>query len=175
MAERPTAAWARRLAPLAAPIFLVVLGLVLFSLAGTQPAWLDGRIGPGLLAQWLSIGVIALSAIWLLVAAFGVRGGRSGGLLDAGDQAHWADNAATNGSIAAGLGLLSGVAAFALVLPVTGLVIACALAAGLVGWSTGERRAIGLGITIALGAAVPLILGATLLPPGTQLWPQGLT
>ena len=77
-------------------------------------------------------------------------------------------------SILAGFGLLSGVALFALALPVAGLVASCALVALVVSWGAGER---GLGAYLLSGlsgAAAALALGLTLLPPGIRLWPPGL-
>ena len=43
---------------------LVLTGLAMLILAYGQPAWLDAHVGPGLFAQLLSKGVIALGAIW---------------------------------------------------------------------------------------------------------------
>ncbi|MEM8571501.1 MAG: tripartite tricarboxylate transporter TctB family protein [Pseudomonadota bacterium] len=151
--------WARRLA---APLFLAALGLAMFMLARTQPAWLDERIGPGLFARWLSLSVVAMSLIWAIVD------------FRSEDGLEPAQSRAARPPLSMGLGLLAGVGLFALALPPLGLVIACALTAGVVGWAAGDRSPVGVGLAAATGGACALAVGLGLLPPGTLLWPQGL-
>ena len=148
---------------LAAPVFTALLGAVLFGLSLTQPAWLDGRIGPGLFARWLSAAVVVMSMIWFVVVLFEAR---------AAGQGHHAGAEAP--SLLPGLGLLAGVALFALTLPFTGLVAACGLTAVVVSWGAGERGWISYLISGLSGAGAALLLGLTLLPPGTRLWPPGV-
>ncbi|MEM1386389.1 MAG: tripartite tricarboxylate transporter TctB family protein [Pseudomonadota bacterium] len=147
---------------LGAPIFIGLLGAVMFALAKTQPAWLDQRIGPGLFAQWLSAAVMGMSLVWL-VAAWAEGTWRVTASRDADDSP----------SLLSGLGLLSGVAVFALAMPVAGMVIACALTALVVSLGAGERGWIALLLSAASGAGAALAIGLTLLPPGTRLWPPG--
>ncbi|MEM6491433.1 MAG: tripartite tricarboxylate transporter TctB family protein, partial [Pseudomonadota bacterium] len=128
-------------AALAAPLFLAALGCGMFMLATTQPAWLGDRIGPGLFARWLSLGVVALSLVWCAVEAFGRR--------------RDAATASVRGNVgpSAGLALLAGVAAFALCFPVTGLVAACALTTGVAGFGAGVRRIVDVLVNMGLGGA----------------------
>ena len=142
-----------------APLFMAGLGGALLLMAQSQPAWLDGRIGPGLFARWLSGAVIAMSLIWLAAAIFGR------------DRAVAAANRPNGPSAVPGLALLGGVVAFALALPSAGLAIACAVSAGIVGLGAGNRRPGEILFSLLIGAAIALGLGLTLLPPGTRLWP----
>lgn len=147
---------------LAAPAFIGLLGAIMFALALTQPAWLDGRIGPGLFARWLSAAVMVMSLIWFVAA-----------LLQP-DAAEGAMRAAKESpSLLAGLGLLAGVAVFALAMPVTGMVAACALTAVVVSWGAGERGWVAYLFSAVSGAGAALAVGLTLLPPTARLWPPG--
>lgn len=155
-------------ADLVAPLFTALLGMAMFAMGLTQPAWLDGRIGPGLFARWLSAAVVAMSLIWLVVALMQRRSSAA-----KTPAAHGSD-ARKLPSLAPGLGLLAGVVLFALALPVTGLVVACALTAVVVSWGAGDRALPALLAMGLAGAGAALALGLTLLPPGTRLWPPGL-
>ena len=147
----------------AGPIFLAVVGAIMFALALTQPAWLDGRIGPGLFARWLSAAVVGMSFIWLATAVLQKRPRGDAKTEPVGWRA-----------LRHGVGLLAGVAFFALALPLTGLVAACALTALVVSWGAGDRGWQAYLISGLSGIGVALALGFTLLPPGTRLWPPGL-
>ncbi|MEM9781306.1 MAG: tripartite tricarboxylate transporter TctB family protein [Pseudomonadota bacterium] len=146
------------------PLVFLGLGLAMMGLALTQPAWIDGRIGPGLFGRWLSAAVIAMAMVWFVAA-------RHSSTAPARRPARSADAP----PLFHGIGLLAGVALFALALPMVGLVGASALAAFVVRWGSGtgevarEWRA--CGIAALAGAAATLALGWTLLPPGTRLWP----
>ena len=131
----------------------------MFALALTQPAWLDGRIGPGLFARWLSGAVVAMSLIWSIAA------------LLTPDRPEPLQSAET--SVLSGLGLLLGVAGFALAMPITGMVIACGLTALVASWGAGERGLVAYGLSAAAGAGAALAVGLTLLPPSARLWPTG--
>lgn len=155
-------------ADLAAPLFTALLGMAMFAMGLTQPAWLDGRIGPGLFARWLSAAVVAMSLVWLVVALMQRRSSAA-----KTSAAHGPD-ARKLPSLAPGLGLLAGVVLFALALPVAGLVVACALTAAVVSWGAGDRALPALLAMGLAGAGAALALGLTLLPPGTRLWPPGL-
>lgn len=147
-----------------APLVLAALGASMLGLALTQPAWIEGRIGPGLFARWLSGAVVGTSLLWLVASLAQRRSAacaRAAGLLEAP-------------SPLAGLGLLTGVALFALALPASGLVASCALTSLVVSWGAGERSWRALTSSALAGGAIALALGLTLLPPGTRLWPPGL-
>ncbi|MEM9973932.1 MAG: tripartite tricarboxylate transporter TctB family protein [Pseudomonadota bacterium] len=149
-------------AELAAPVFIGFLGALMFALALTQPAWLDGRIGPGLFARWLSAAAIFMSVIWFVVALL--------------QHAPAHDAARVTGeapSLLPGLGLLSGVVAFAIAMPVVGMVAACALTACVVSLGAGERGWTPNTLSALSGAGAALAVGLTLLPPGARLWPPG--
>lgn len=148
---------------LAAPVFIGLLGATMFGLALTQPAWLGARIGPGLFARWLSAAVMVMSLIWFVAAL----------IKDAPtEEARRAAESAP--SMLSGFGLLSGVAIFALAMPITGMVIACALTAIVVSWGAGERGWGDHVVSAASGAGAAMAVGLTLLPPGARLWPPGL-
>ncbi len=142
------------------PAVLCALGLVMLLLAYTQPAWIDGRVGPGLFAQWLSKGVVALSLLWAALAALGPPGGRSEG-----------ESAPSSRPLGPGLALLSGVLVFILMLPLTGLVAACVATALITGWGAGDRHWRALALSGLFAGAATLAIGLTLLPPATRLWP----
>lgn len=149
-------------ADFAAPVIIGLLGACMFVLALTQPAWLDNRIGPGLFARWLSASVVFTSVIWCVAA-----------LLQHDPAEDAARETGRLASIVPGFGLLAGVAAFALAMPVTGMVIACALTAFVVSLGAGERGWAGLLLSVLSGAGAALAIGLTLLPPGARLWPAG--
>lgn len=142
------------------PAVLAALGLGMMLLAYTQPAWIDGRVGPGLFAQWLSKGVVVLSLLWAGLAALGSAVGQSE-----------REPAPASKPLGPGLALLSGVLVFVLLLPFTGLVVACTATALITGWGAGDRQWRALALSGLCAAAATLAIGLTLLPPATRLWP----
>jgi len=135
-------------------------------LAQGQPAWLGGHVGPGLMAQLLAMGVIGLGAVWAVLCA------RS-----PGPKAPFAGCGSETGQTAPGLrqsapALLGAVLAFALSLPLLGLVLAAGLAAGLAAWGAGESTPRPLAATVAGLMALVALVGVTLLPPTAPLWPD---
>ncbi|WP_162906605.1 tripartite tricarboxylate transporter TctB family protein [Algihabitans albus] len=169
----PPGSFARTLLP---PLAIAAVGVVFFTLAQTQPAWIGPgpgtRIGPGLFAQWLSLGVVGLSMLWAAIALAGLRRPRHTEATDATTEA--SGEVRLRGGIGPGLALLAAVCLFALLLPVAGLIVACASAAAVAGWGAGDRDLRALGLSALLGAAVAAGIGLTLLPPTTRLWPWGV-
>ena len=149
-----------RLAALAPALVLAILGAAMVGLAYTQPAWLGARIGPGLFAQWLSKGVVALSVLWGIVILATYRAG--------GAEAPQPDGPRP---LVPGFALLAAVMVFAVLLPVAGLIVACAVAAALASWGTGDRSIRALALSALAAGFATLALGLTLLPPATRLWP----
>jgi len=142
---------------------LCAIGVAMFMLAHGQSAWLGTNVGPGLMAQLLAKGVIALGALWA-----GWRVLRSDpvcnvgcALGDGAEAQRWS-----------GPALLGAVLVFALVLPTLGLVISAALAAGLAAWGAGERNLRALVLTVAGLTALTAGIGLAVLPPTAPLWPQ---
>lgn len=129
-------------------------------LAYTQPAWIDGRVGPGLFAQWLSKGVVALSLMWAALAALNPAAGRGEAELTSSSK-----------PLGPGLALLGGVLVFVLLLPFTGLVVACTATALITGWGAGDRHWRALALSGLFAGAATIAVGLTLLPPATRLWP----
>ncbi|MEM1285134.1 MAG: tripartite tricarboxylate transporter TctB family protein [Pseudomonadota bacterium] len=152
----------------AAPIFVGALGVAMFGLALTQPAWLGNTIGPGLFARWLSAAVILMSAIWLLSEVLLPE--RSALDAEVHDQSRKISEASLP-TIRSGVGLLAGVMTFALAFPVVGLVAGCGLTAAVASWGAGERTVSAFAFSALAGATAALVVGMTLMPPGTQLWP----
>ncbi|MEM7693083.1 MAG: hypothetical protein AAF318_01420 [Pseudomonadota bacterium] len=124
-------------------------------LALGQPAFVSGRIGPGLFAQVFAGGVVALSALWAALAV--VRPAPARGRLGA--------------SLLPGLCLLGAVVGFIVFRPLIGLVPTTALMALLASVGAGERGAVRLALSAGVGAAVGFAIGLLLLPPSTALWP----
>lgn len=148
-------------------VVVCLLGTAFLAVAITQDAWVGSRIGPGLFAQWLSIGIIALSVIWAALSL-----AEHHRIAEASDRDN-ADAVRLEGRIAHGLALLAAVCLFALSLPHVGLVFACALTAVVAGWGAGDRGLFALSISALLGGCVALGIGLTLLPPTIKLWPWG--
>jgi hypothetical protein len=142
---------------------LVVTGSVMLFLAYGQPAWLGGNVGPGLFAQLLSKGVIALGAIWAASCALNATTPR---LVPCTEPA---DATAQRWS---GPALLGAVLLFALSLPAFGLVISAGLAATLAAIGAGERNPVALAVTVAALVIMTIAIGLTLLPPTAPLWPR---
>jgi hypothetical protein len=141
---------------------LAAMGLGVLVLAQGQPAWLDKDVGPGLLAQLLGKGIIALGLIW---AAFGATMRR--------DQiAGCGSETSAPATGAQGLALLGGVFVFALALPWLGMVIAAGLAAMLAAIGAGERAPRALAVTVLGLSALTAVIGLALLPPTAPLWPR---
>lgn len=150
----------RLFSALKAPAVLAALGLAMMLLAYTQPAWIDGRVGPGLFAQWLSKGVVVLSLLWAALAALSLTAGDSEG-----------EPTPSSKPLGPGLALLGGVLVFVLLLPFTGLVVACTATALVTGWGAGDRHWRALALSGFFAGAATLGVGLTLLPPATRLWP----
>lgn len=161
---------------LLAPLTIAAFGVVFFVLAQTQPAWIGAgtaqRIGPGLFAQWLSLGIVGLSLIWAAVELAVLRRGRPAAPTTQADAD--SQHVRLDSGVAPGLALLTAVCLFALLLPVAGLVAACAAAAAVAGWGAGDRGPRALGLSALLGMAVAASIGLTLLPPTARLWPWSL-
>lgn len=148
-------------ARLAAPLAIGLVGVGLWLLSQGQPARLGGAVGPGYMARGLALGVVGLAAVWTLaVWRAGLR-----------IPPRAAVTAKASARPGAGLALLGGVLAFALAVPVAGLVAGAALAAGAAAWATGERRAGALAVTALVLAALAAGIGVLLLPPTAPLWP----
>jgi len=147
-------------------VALCGLGGGMWALAQGQPAWLGGHVGPGLMAQLLAIGVIGLGAVWAVLCAR--RPDAKTASAGCGSE---------KGTLAPGLrhsapALLGAVLAFALSLPLIGLVLAAGMAAGLAAWGAGERTARALALTVAGLMALVGLVGVLLLPPTAPLWPD---
>jgi hypothetical protein len=139
---------------------LCALGVAMLWFARGQPAWVGANVGPGLMAQLLSKAVIGIGGFWALWRTLRPEQQSSG---DCGTEAStqtWS-----------GPALLGAVLLFALTLPMLGLVISAALAATLAALGAGERGPVALGVTVTGLAALTAIVGVTLLPPTTPLWP----
>jgi hypothetical protein len=149
---------------------LAGIGLVLFGLATTQPLWLRAQVGPGLFAHALALGVIGLGAAWALRCALAEPRPEAGGCAaDAGCSG--AARGMVPGAAWSGPVLLGAVLAFALAVPVLGLVGAAGLAAALAARAAGERRPAALAATVTLLMALVALVGAVLLPVTAPLWP----
>ena len=152
-------------AALAPPVVIGAIGALLLTMAHTQPAWLDGRIGPGLFAQWLSMGVIGLSLAWALVSLIDLWRPFRRAADDPADRVRF------RGHAGPGIALLTSVCLFALLLPLAGLAAACAVTGGVAGWGAGDRSPWALGLSALLCGMIAAGIGLTLLPPTTQIWP----
>jgi hypothetical protein len=139
---------------------LCALGVAMLWVARGQPAWVGANVGPGLMAQLLSKVVIGIGSLWALWRALRPEQHSSEGC-----------GAETSAQPWSGLALLGAVLSFALTLPMLGLVISATLAAALAALGAGERGPVALGLTVAGLAALIAIIGVTLLPPTTPLWP----
>lgn len=147
-------------AEIAAPLALGLVGVAFWVLSQGQPARLGGAIGPGFMARGLAVGIVLLALLWGAVI---VWRGRDADVVPPARTAQWA----------AGPALLGGVLAFALLVPVAGLVAGAGLAAGFAAFATGERRAGALAATALLLAGLAAAIGLLLLPPTAPLWPGG--
>lgn len=152
----PAATCARAALP---GLALAVAGAGLLALAATQPAWLGTQPGPGLMARLLGMGVLALGGAWAVWCVI---------------RPPAAPPAAAQGERWGGVALLGAVLAFGLALPVLGLVLACGLAGALAAWGAGERAGRALALTTLGLTGLAALIGLTLLPPATPLWPLGV-
>lgn len=141
---------------------LAVMGLGVLLLAQGQPAWLGKDVGPGLMAQLLGKGIIALGLIW---AAFGATTRHT-------KAAGCGSETSAPATGAQGLALLGGVLVFAVALPWLGMVIAAGLAAMLAAIGAGERAPRALAVTVLGLSALTAAIGLALLPPTAPLWPR---
>jgi hypothetical protein len=148
---------------------LVVTGSVMLFLAYGQPAWLGGNVGPGLFAQLLSKGVIALGAIWAALCALNAPPPRLAPCAEPTPCVGPIDATAQRWS---GPALLGAVLLFAISLPALGLVISAGLAATLAAIGAGERNPVALVITVGALVVMTMAIGLTLLPPTAPLWPR---
>lgn len=137
---------------------LTVSGIGLLALGMGQPAWVETRIGPGLMAQGLAVSVIGLG---LATVALGLLAGRrkDGAALKMG------------ASLLPGLAVLAAVALFVPLAAVLGLVPASAVIAAVVGRVAGDRGAGQVAVSAGLGGIAAFAIGVTLLPPTAPLWP----
>lgn len=142
---------------------LVVIGSVMLILAYGQPAWLGGNVGPGLFAQLLSKGVIALGAIWAASCALNAPPPRRAPCVEPADATaqRWS-----------GPALLGAVLLFALTMPALGLVISAGFVATLAAIGAGERNPVALAVTVGALVIMTMAIGLTLLPPTAPLWPR---
>lgn len=148
-------------------IVLCAIGAAMSGLALGQPAWLGGHVGPGLMAQLLSLGVIGLGVAWAMICAR--------------DRAKPMPSKGCGGDCGPPMprlrhsapALLGAVLAFALGVPVVGLVLSAGLAAGLAAWGAGERTPRALAVTVLGLMALVALVGVALLPPTAPLWPAG--
>lgn len=148
---------------------LVLTGSVMLFLAYGQPAWLGGNVGPGLFAQLLSKGVIALGAIWAALCTLNAPPPRRAPCAEPTPCAAPIDATAQRWS---GPALLGAVLLFALTMPSFGLVISAGLAATLAAIGAGERNPVALVITVGALVIMTIAIGLTLLPPTAPLWPR---
>jgi hypothetical protein len=148
-------------------LVLCAIAAGMSGLAQGQPAWLGGHVGPGLMAQILSLGVLGLGVAWaMLLARARVTPTPSQGC--GGDC-----GAPERGLRHSAPALLGAVLTFALTLPVLGLVLAAGLAAALAAWGAGERSPRALALTVLGLMALVAIVGVALLPATAPLWPVG--
>jgi hypothetical protein len=146
-------------------LVLCAFGAVMLVLAQGQPAWVGGNVGPGLMAQILGYGVIVLGAAWALISAFDERKGTA--------PATCGHGLSTAGYRYSGPVLLGAVLAFAMALPVAGLVLSAGLASALAAWGAGERKLRAMAATVVGLMTLVAVIGSVLLPPTAPLWPAG--
>lgn len=141
-------------------VALAALGAAISLIARTQPAWLDGQIGPGLMAQLVGAGVIGLGLIWSAWCILGAAASSSAGC-GSGPTEH----------ALSGPALLGAVLAFALCVPVLGLVLSAGVAATLAALGAGERKPLALLATVLGLMVLTAGIGMGFLPPSAPLWP----
>jgi len=154
------------LGPLLPGLALCAIGAGMSGLAQGQPAWLGGHVGPGLIAQLLSFGVLGLGVAWTMICA------RPPAAEAPSPGCGSPPAKPVPGLRHSAPALLGAVLTFALTLPFVGLVLAAGLAAGLAAWGAGERSPRALGLTVAGLMALVALVGVALLPPTAPLWPE---
>ncbi|MGP9806476.1 hypothetical protein [Paracoccus sp. NSM] len=148
-------------------LVLCTIGAGMSGLAQGQPAWLGGNVGPGLMAQLLSLGVLGLGLAWALLSA------RSPVTPTSSPGCGGDSGSPMPGLRHSALALLGAVLTFAVSLPFVGLVFAGGLAAALAAWGAGERSPGALALTVLGLMALVAFVGVALLPPTAPLWPAG--
>jgi hypothetical protein len=146
---------------------LCAIGAGMSGLAQGQPAWLGGDVGPGLMAQLLSLGVLGLGVARALLSA------RSPVTPTPTEGCGGDGGSSMLGLRHSAPALLGAVLTFALSLPLVGLVLAGGLAGALAAWGAGERSARALALTVLGLMALVACVGVALLPPTAPLWPVG--
>lgn len=141
-------------------VALAALGAAISLFARSQPAWIEGQIGPGLMAQLMGAGVIGLGLLW---AAWCVASGPV-------TQATGCGAGPTENNLS-GPALLGAVLAFALCVPVLGLVLSAGIAATLAALGAGERKRFALLTTVLGLMGLTAGVGIGFLPPTAPLWP----
>jgi hypothetical protein len=144
-------------------IALAIMGAGVLLLAGAQPAWRGNEVGPGLMAQFLGKGILALGVLWAVLCAARGQEPRAASC----EAASHSDVIGMSGPL-----LLGGVLVFALTLPLFGLVIAAGLAAICSAIGAGERAPRALALTVIGLACLTALIGVILLPPTAPLWPR---
>jgi hypothetical protein len=142
-------------------VALAAFGAAISLIARTQPAWLDGQIGPGLMAQLVGAGVICLGLIWSAWCILGAAASSSASY-GSGPTEH----------APSGPALLGAVLAFALCVPVLGLVLSAGVAATLAALGAGERKPVALLATVLSLMGLTAGVGIGFLPPTASLWPS---
>jgi hypothetical protein len=138
-----------------------VAGALIWLVAIEEPRMIEDRIGPGFMAQVLAAGVIGISLLLWLKTILGWRDDRNR------EQARQG-----SGNAFAGPLLLASVLAFALLVPVLGLVLGAAVVAALGAVAAGDRQPLSIaGMAVALAALVAAI-GWAALPASAPLWPR---
>jgi hypothetical protein len=146
-------------------LVLAGTGIAMLWIARGQPVWLGADAGPGLMAQLLGKGVIALGLVFALLRALRPDDTCTTGC-GTGDG--------KGARRLSGPALLGAVLAFALTMPLTGLVTSATLAAALASWGAGERSPVALALTAAALGTLTAGIGLALLPPTAPLWPAFL-
>lgn len=147
--------------PLIPPLVLICLSSAFLLIAASQPAWLSANhIGPGFFAQGIAGLALLLSVFWLVMTWVGSH--------------RTAKTCAAKGAttlVWPGITLLGSVVSFLVLMPLIGLVLACAVTATLAARGAGERAFLPLALSFGIAFALTAGVGLTLLPPTTQLWP----
>ena len=141
---------------------LCAMGGAISTIAQWQPAWFGTNVGPGLMAQLLGKGVIALGALWAIWCIARPA---------AQQTTACSELAAPNTNHASGISLLGAVFLFAVCLPIFGLVLSAGLAAALSAIGAGERHPLALSATVLCLSGLTAGIGILFLPPTAPLWP----
>lgn len=141
-------------------IVLFLLGSSMYLISLEQPAWFEGNIGPGLMAQWLSKAVAIIGLVWSVISIYLSNRQTPSGCGSSLIEQRWS-----------GVFLITAVFQFCLLLPILGLVLSSGIAAALASIGAGERHWVAVFMTSLVMTVMAAVIGATLLPPATQLWP----